>query len=95
MDFQIFVTFKTVINLLEGGHILNRQIPDLQVMFIDQMKKSCFSIATDRSNDKSLKHAYPICLYPSKSSTVISICVYPSKSSTVISIFETIDTNSD
>ena len=82
MDFQIFVTFETVINLLEGRHILNRQIPDLQVMFIDQMKKSSFSIATDRSNNQGLDYAYPM-------------YVCPPKSSTVISIFDTIDTNSD
>ena len=82
LDFQIFVTFETVINLLERRHILNRQIPDLQAMFIDQMKKSSFSIATDRSNNQGLDYVYPIYAYPSKSSTVISI-------------FDTIDTSSD
>ena len=51
-------------------------------MFIDQMKKSCFSIAIDSRNNQGLKHAYPTYMYPSKSSTVIGI-------------FDAIDINSD
>ena len=41
--------------------ILNRAIvPDLQSILIDQMKTSCYSIATDGSNDQGLQKMNPV-----------------------------------
>ena len=41
---------------LGSRQILNRAtVPDLQAMFFDQMKSSCFSITTDRSNNQGLE----------------------------------------
>ena len=45
---------------LGSRQILNRAtVPDLQAMFFDQMKSSCFSITTDRSNNQGLEKNEP------------------------------------
>ena len=66
--------------MLEGRRILNHAtVPDLQAMFIDQVKIYCFSIAAGRSKKQSLEKMN------NHSMQILS------QSSTVIDIFYTID----
>ena len=71
--------------MLERRQILNRAtVPDLQAMLFDQMKSSCFSITTDRSNNQVLE----------KINLVIEGIFYMHVyiiASTLITIFNTID----
>ena len=76
--------------------ILNGAIrPDLQVELITEMKKSCFSISTDGSNDQSLEKMNPVTvrLFDINQHKIVTkflgMCL--SKSSTAVGIFSLID----
>ena len=76
--------------------ILNRAIvPDLQSILIDQMKASCYSIATDGSNDQGLQRMNPVTvrLFDINQHKVVTkffdMCL--STSSTAVGIFNTIN----
>ena len=69
--------------MLEERQILNlATVPHLQAMFIEQMKSSRFSVATDRSDNQGLEKMNPV---------TVRFLKCPSNSSTVISIFDAID----
>ena len=77
--------------------ILNRAIaPDLQSTSIEQMKTSCYSIATDESNDQGLQKMNPITvrIFGINQHKVVTkfydMC--PSTSSTAVGIFTAINT---
>ena len=76
---------------------LNRAIaPDMQSILIEQMKTSCYSIATDGSNDQALQKMNPVTvrLYEINHHKVVTkfydMC--PSTSSTAVEIFTAINT---
>ena len=69
--------------------------PDLQVELITEMKKSCFSISTDGSNNQSLEKMNPVTvrLFDINQHKIVAkfldMCL--SKSSTAVGIFSSID----
>ena len=76
--------------------ILNRAIaPDLQSILIDQMKTSCYSIATDGSNDQGLQKMNPVTvrLFDINQHKVVTkfFDMCPSTSSTAVGIFHAIN----
>ena len=77
--------------------ILNRAIaPDLQSISIEQMKTSCYSIATDESNDQGLQKMNPVTvrIFGINQHKVVTkfYDMYPSTSSTAVGIFTAINT---
>ena len=77
--------------------ILNRAIaPDVQSILIEQMKTSCYSIATDGSNDQGLQKMNPVTerLFDINQHKVVTkfYDMYPSTSSTAVGIFTAINT---
>ena len=76
--------------------ILNHAIvPDLRSILIDQMKKSCYSIATDGSNDQGLQKMNPVMvqLFDINQHKVVTkfFDMCPSTSSTAVGIFNAIN----
>lgn len=76
--------------------ILNRAIvPNLQSTLVEQMQSSCFSIATDRSNDQSLKKMNPatVRLFDINQHKVVTkfYDMFESTSSTAVGIFTAIN----
>ena len=76
--------------------ILNRAIvPDLQSILIDQMKTSCYSIATDGSNDQGLQkmNLVTVRLFDINQHKVVTkfFDMCPSTSSTAVGIFNAIN----